>query len=295
MAASDIITRTAYPDAEIRGQLRQWKQRLARQYRSFDRAYCNEATLRPLIEDMIKRKSAVGRMRAFHKISQAFGPGVILEGLRLSGNYPIAVWSILKPRHSVLAEDPAETPVMQDCVTVNYVLGGVQPLAVINQKAVVNACATEGLWTLEIPDHALGRVVARARMTPTEIVMEAHHNLLMLRTDQLVRDGIIDAHRQFLVRAGPGGFVCNWVVAQDSSISKEFAAHVYASTWLADDMLNNNQILLVDDGLPGHRLRDCWLLPVPMRRIMLTDSNKAVVAVWPPGLPELLAQPRGNA
>jgi hypothetical protein len=39
----------------------------------------------------------VHHCRAFDKLSRALGPGTTLEGLRLDGKRPMAIWSILKP------------------------------------------------------------------------------------------------------------------------------------------------------------------------------------------------------
>jgi hypothetical protein len=122
---------------------------------------------------------------------------VTLEGLRLDGNYPIALWSILKPRNAVTVDAAVESGQAQDCVCVNYIIMGR-----INNTAWIG----EGLWTLEIPDHALGRAVERSRMFPDTIITNAHHNLLSLANSAITHeDGIRDSHR-FLVKAGDGGF-----------------------------------------------------------------------------------------
>jgi hypothetical protein len=59
-----------------------------------------------------------------------------------------------------------------------------------------------------------------------------------------------------------------------------------ADTWLADDRLRDDQILLADDGAPGERLGDCWLAPAPLHRIV-EDGNVLNAITWGPGLPEL--------
>jgi hypothetical protein len=44
-----------------------------------------------------------------------------------------------------------------------------------------------GLWTLEVPDHALGRAVERSRLPdPGSIIREAHENLLELPANVIV-------------------------------------------------------------------------------------------------------------
>jgi hypothetical protein len=116
----------AYSNAAVRGQLRQWKEKLAQQYRQFDRAYCDDRT-RSFGQDFVKRSSREGRRRALRKLARAFGPGLTLEGLRLDGNHPMALWSILRPRESVAAGAPSESGLAQDCVTVDFLLVGWLP------------------------------------------------------------------------------------------------------------------------------------------------------------------------
>ncbi|MGC1888030.1 MAG: hypothetical protein WA709_18360 [Stellaceae bacterium] len=70
----------------MRGQLRQWKEKLAQLYRQFDRACCDDRT-KSFVQDFVKRSSREGRRRALRKLARAFGPGVTLKGLRLDGNY----------------------------------------------------------------------------------------------------------------------------------------------------------------------------------------------------------------
>jgi hypothetical protein len=74
------------------------------------------------------------------------------------------------------------------------------------------------------------------------------------------------------------------------------ALHVRAHTWLSDDMLRDDQI---DDGSPGDRLGDSWLLPSPMRRTMAEDGGgrmmRAWACAWAPGMPETLAAPKVRA
>ena len=43
MVVPTIVARTTYPDAEIRGRLRLWKEKLAQQYRHFERARTDPA------------------------------------------------------------------------------------------------------------------------------------------------------------------------------------------------------------------------------------------------------------
>jgi hypothetical protein len=288
---SQTVTKVSYGDAEVRGKMRLWTTELARRYRIFNHAYRDVGML-PLAEDMVK-KTRLGRRRAFNKLAQMLGPGVTLETVRLDGKFPLAVWSILKPRDAVIVNATPESGNAQDCVTVNYVLAGAMPHRPAGDIG-------EGLWTLEVPDHALGRCIKRCLErgidpSPTAIIREAHHNLLRLRAAAVMPDNVLGSGHRFLVKAGPGGFVCQLRFAPDVSHGN-YDVHVFAGTWLADDMLHEDQVLLVDDGKPGERLIDRWLVPALLRHIVKLERKMVDVILWSPGLPEMmLAKPQGSA
>jgi hypothetical protein len=277
-----------YSDAATRGKLRLWKEAQAKRWRRFDRAYRNDAAFFPHIV-RIMQSGAVGRRRAFDKICKALGPGVTLEGVRLEGKWPVAVFSILRPRHSVIIEmeepDPA---MMQNCVTVDYVVVGTIP------GIYPNAGKADGFWSIEIPDHALGRAIERSGMLPDAIIREAHHNILRLRCDTVIPNKQVDPKRTFLVKAGAGGFVTHLQCGPDVSLGETFAVRARAHTWIANDMLHADQVLLADDGEPGHRLGDQWLIPAPLRRVVRT-GNVLECGTWPGLLPDLLSQAKGHA
>jgi hypothetical protein len=302
----------------VRGQLRQWKEKLAQQYREFDNAY-RDARTQPLVMDFLKRSSREGRRRAFRKLARAFGPSVTLEGLRLDGDYPMAVWSILMPRESVTAGAPAESGLAQDCITVNCLLAGRLPSwvgpGIPGAKILGHA---EGLWALEVSDHALGRVIERSGHLPDAFIVEAHRNVLRQRQDQLPPLEVIarqlassDGFRmtlgsQFLVRAGGGGFICvltlGAVVSNDEDPrvplsalpGRKLGVSARAATWITDDMVRERQVFLADDGMPGERLGDGWLMPELLRQIWFTE-NMSINLSCEPGFPELLVKPAGRA
>ena len=62
-------------------------------------------------------------------IDESAWRGAVLEGSRLEGNNPIAVWSVLVPRKPVMMDWDTHLPVGQDCVAVNYIVAGSMPLA----------------------------------------------------------------------------------------------------------------------------------------------------------------------
>jgi hypothetical protein len=196
------------------------------------------------------------------------------------------VWSILKPRDAVFCEAPPDiTPnkreaLFQDCVTVNYIVAGNIPG--FDRPATIGIA--EGLWTLEVPDHALGRAVERSRfLHPGTIIREAHVNLLGLPSAAVSNERVFDDDTLgFLIKAGPGCFVGHFHVNPDVSTGGEFSARVRVKTWLADDQLRDEQIPLCEKGEAGSCLGDGWLRPHPPRRIEKHGPNQVAVRVWQP-------------
>ena len=272
-------------DAETRGKLRLWKAGLATRYAYLDRLVSNN-TLDDDASAIALRGSITGRQRAFDRIRRAILPsGAILEGLRLHGKHPIAAWSILRPRVGV-AVDPDDPSYDQNCITVNYLLAGRLP--------GLQALA-EGLWSLEIPDHATGRLLQRHTVAdPSSLLYAAHHAALRLRQTDVAPSNKADRTFRFLIPAGPGAFSCSLIAASDRSLGYQMGTHIRAFTWLNDDQLRDDQTPVIDDGLPGGRLGDGWLLPAPLRAIAV-EHGTANVHVWKPGMPETLSSPMGRA
>lgn len=187
-----------------------------------------------------------------------FGPGATFERAEIKKRGGYALWSILKPRGSVFVEaidelSAAEIASMsQDAVTVNYVFAGL---------ANGGVRTGEGVWTLEIPDHALGRAVERSGfLTPESIIREVHRNVL---------NAPIDApgwkNKRALLKAGAGCFGVDFCAGTDVSAGGAPMFHVRARTWLADDMLGPDQQPVGGEGKEGDRLGDLLLLPLPLR------------------------------
>src|SRR5262249_51015066 len=246
-----IVSRVDYEDAETRGRVRQWKKRLEREYIAFERGYLRlqKGDLRNLPVDLV-RCGRVGRRRALGKISAALGPGAKLELSILDDPHPRAIWSIYKPRDAVICEAPIEREsLFQDCVTMNYFVAGSMPGGI---------GVAEGLGTLEVPDHALGRAVERSRfLHPGAIIREAHSNLLDLPATVIAKRPNFADHDSpgIYIKAGPGCFAGHLYVAPDSSID-EYSAHVRMKTWLDENQLHANQIPMCEKGATGERLGD---------------------------------------
>ena len=252
----NTITRIAYGDAQTRGQLRHWKTKLAERYAVFDRALKSPAVGDAAI-DMV-RGSGGTRRNALLKLTRLFGPGATFEKAEIKKRGGYALWSILKPRGSVFVEAIGETSaaeiasMSQDAVTVDYVFAGL---------ANGGVRTGEGVWTLEIPDHALGRAVERSGfLTPESIIREAHRNVL---------NAPIDApgwkNKRALLKAGAGCFGVDFCAGTDVSAGGAPMFHVRARTWLADDMLGPDQQPVGGEGEEGDRLGDLLLLPLPLR------------------------------
>jgi hypothetical protein len=258
----------SYPDAAIRGRLRQWKERLAEWHWLVRRpvaTLAEDAALGRLVAGFGRRGTVKGRARALKQIARRLGPGAVLEEQRLAGAAPYALWRVLNPRPSIFADPDPQSSQAQDCVTVDYV--------VLDRSGV-----STSVWSLAVPDHALGRALQRhgPGVDPDALVAAAHANLLRLRVDTVVPHGAFDETLSFLVRAGEGGFVCRLLPGCEEG--GRTVVYAYASTWLNEDQLRDEQILLAPDGAPGERLGDHWLKPLPLR----------TAAVRSPGLPTAL-------
>jgi len=267
-----IRTGIEYPeDAETRGKIRAWKKVLAKRYVDFESGYqrLSRGSLKDYPVDFYRRGSKLGRRRAFEGIAHAIGAGATLSEVDFSKRASYAIFSILKPRDRVLLEGRESW--QQDCVTVNYFAAGY-----IGEYVGV----AEGLWTFEIPDHALGRAVWRSGyLHPEKIIMEAHANLLKL-PDALVNSETfrdLDG-RGILIKAGKGAFVAHLHIGPDVSDDLRMMAHVRAPTWLDEDMLGEEQIPLFEPGSPGRQLGDNIFLPRPYRRVE-PSSDGLVVSV----------------
>jgi hypothetical protein len=271
----------SYNNAEVRGRLRQWKKKLVQDYAVFDRALetlSPNGKPGPLIVDMVKCTRA-GRKQAFDKINKAFGPGVTLESASLGkNNRSLAIWSILKPRSSVaiaVPEDISESErasLAQDCVTLNYIIVGC--VADVIQVA-------EGMWTLEVPDHALGRAVERSGfLHPGVLIREAHSTLLNLPEAVFKQPNFTDRTSSgAYIKAGPGCFAGYFHVSEDVSRSG-YSASVRVRTWLDEDQLFERQIVLCEKGKPGQRLGDSVLKPSPLCRFERDESGRLQVRTW---------------
>jgi hypothetical protein len=274
----DTIERVSYADAETRGRLRMWKQKLARDYATFRAAW--RELPRSRLPDNLVNGTGSARKTALRKIHRALGPGVTLERADLDTRHrSMALWSILKPRSSVTVYTDYESEserasLAQDCVTVNYML-------LANIEGEVRLCA--GLWTLEVPDHALGRAVERSRfLHPGTIIRDAHLTLLDLPVSVIEQGRLAGPATSTYIKAGAGCFAAQFRVGRDVSLDNEYAASVRVRTWLSDGQLYEQQIVLSEKGEPGLRLGDNWLRPAHLRRSEQAEEKQVRVFPWQP-------------
>ena len=158
-----MYDRTIGVGAEARGKVRRYKALLTKQCAALDAVLDGEAIQRPA--DAFTHKNAlVGRQRAFAKFRRMLPPGLHFEGVRYQGPDPIAAWVYFRPRDSIGTmvgnPDPSLT---QPCIGSEFLLLGAIP-----QPKMVLAT---GLWTIEVPDHALGRLLERSPRSDPEHVL----------------------------------------------------------------------------------------------------------------------------
>jgi hypothetical protein len=259
---------------EARGKLRRWKGRARQRWHRFDRHYGSLNTI-GAAQDFLGRGSEKGRRRAFEKLRKTFANVAVLEGVRIAGEYPIAVWSILRPREAVAvdSDDPGRR---QDCVTINYLVVGVQGRGL-----------GDGLWTLEVTDHALGRLLEREPAADLDsVLMQAHHSVLRADIESL--RAASKSQDRLLVNAGEGVFACDFIIGRDVSAGHAIEPHLMARTWLHGDQLCEDQVAM-PAGPPGKRAGESLFVPHPLRQIVETEPGRLAVELHHPPMPTLLA------
>jgi hypothetical protein len=128
---------------EARAAVRRFKAELTCSATKLEEQVFDSAPFRRALEGFTYKRTEVGRQRAVKAIRK-MAPGLRLESV----GRQLSVWSYLKTSGPVIAtpKDPGQD---QPGVTLNYFVGGADP----DQHHLI---AASGLWTLEIPDHALG-------------------------------------------------------------------------------------------------------------------------------------------
>lgn len=251
--------------AEAKGKLRLWKTAAARRVEALDRILRSRET-GTLVAEFSLRTSTTGQQRAFKALRRRLGTWPALEFVQV-GREPLALWALLRPRGALMAwsDNPSER---QDCVVVDCIIAG-SGIA----RPGFDCAMAGGFWSLEVTDHALGRLLQRCpRASLDQVLLEAHHNALRIRTDD-VFDGFEDSDRSYLLRAGEGCFIISMIRGKEADTG-EVSVGIRCHTWIHGDQLTDRQVLLDTSGSDGHRLQHFMLLPDLMRKRVLREVEK---------------------
>jgi hypothetical protein len=129
-----------------------------------------------------------------------------------------------------------------------------------------------GLWTIEVPDHALGRLAQRCPGVDMEgAIIDAHQQLLGGDIEVLPDPG-----KDIAVKGGPGYFIGQVVYAMDFVGKKrlEEGRLIYfrPRTWLHEEQIEELRYPVIQEG--ERCLGAGPMLPLPLRE--LNFHNKTV-------------------
>jgi hypothetical protein len=265
---------------EARRGLRLLKQKLKADYTAFDVSFETLARLDD-VGAFLHRSTVKGRLRALDRLKRKLKPARF-EGVTIDGRPPVALWSILKPRSAVNA-DPEHPRDAQDCVTYNYCMIG-SPL---NPGKPI----AEGCWSLEVTDHALGRMIERApRADHAGLIREAHRRLKNSSAKALQAHS--SAREQFLVPTSAGSCVCEMMTGTEISRPGQASILVKMRTFLSPDLDSDLPILRIGRGEDRAGLN--VLIPMPLRTSEKIDDRTYELSGVIPREPELLGLVSGG-
>lgn len=246
-------------DAATRGQVRVFRRKIGVMADQLAASLKKQAT-----KDLISAwlfKSGIGRNRIEPRL-KAILPGVRWHPQSRYHGRTIMLGAYLRPSSAIRTnpEEPGET---QDCVTVEYVL-----LDARGTRAAKLATYERNLWTLEIPDHALGRIVQRAPgVDLAEVIYAGHSEALKVGLYEIASDGkraadgvkeIYVTEQVFTLATPPWGvFMCKACVGYITELPDMPVRFLRAVTWLDNDMAFNPP---VKHGKPS--LASSFLIPV---------------------------------
>jgi hypothetical protein len=148
----------------------------------------------------------------------------------------------------------------------------------------------EGCWSLEVTDHALGRMVERApRADHAELIREAHRHLKNTSAKALQAHGA--AGSQFVVPVSAGRLVCEMSTGTDVS-GLGYSILVKVRTFLSDDMASDLPILPAGRGEDRAGLN--VLIPLPLRTSERLGERMVELRGVIPREPELLGLVSGG-
>ncbi len=238
--------------AEVRGKMRVLLKRLDREsteiYATIESYRFNDLIL------ALTAKKGVGRIRAANKIRQML-PGVKWDRpLPTEVNFLLGMFLhhsegpvILTPR------DPGQT---QGAIQVRWVTA--------RRTGTGVASIQTGLWTLEVPLHAVARMIERLPQTdPCAVLLDAHQAALAADPRTIVNCP------EYLLPAGYGVLVCETIFGRDIKDHRPLA-YVRPRTYLHHSQLFDRQVQpTLSPAPPGkERAGDVVLLPIPLRSLL---------------------------
>lgn len=256
-------------DAEARGKARLFRQTIAKRMMKLDAVLFDDAFNKDIALWRLKRKK--GRERVEARIRKRLG-GMVrwyacpkLDGLIRGDPRPhdVLLAAYLRPDKHLLS-DPRHPGEAQDSIVVNCLM--------ISEPEVFN-----GVWTIEFPDHALGRVMQRYRSANLEeIIYSAHEEVLAIGVTEVLyetkKGWRFKTSSIYLPTPPHGAFVCELIQGRDET-TEENCAVVRARTWLHIDQA------VID--LPSHFLQksrptlgELILAPPALRNMFRQDIKR---------------------
>lgn len=231
---------------KARGELRRWTKETAAKYAAWLELFKSGAIFR-LGQDAVCKKG-LGKERALRRLDSAFAGIAVRE--QMAYERPLAIWSVLKPRGSIMVEHD-EPGFLQDAVTVNY------GLFVVHTHGMTKSAS--GLWSVEFGKHCLGRILERHPGVELDIALrQIHRDMLKVKLTNLAP--------VIYVPALNGALVCKLAHGRDPD--GEISRYVHCRTFLPKHLMSDQErrsILKLedlDDGAP--RLGNV-LVPLPLR------------------------------
>jgi hypothetical protein len=242
-------------DTVSRGRLRLWKRAARQRYERVAQA-CQTDAFCVLIRDFYSKRGR-GQQRALAKLKNTLKEARFVQCRLESPAY--ALRAILKPRGSIICDVPGvDAGRLQDCVVVAGLPAGRLSLP---DGTPHFGIAGPGIWTIEVQDHALGRLLQRDPGADIDAVLwGAHQTALNMHIDKPV-------DTNFWLPTGNGGFVAQMVGTRTQQNDGEFGFHVQCRTWLHNDQLDKAKIPVATTNTFGERMGDNFLLPVPLRHL----------------------------
>jgi hypothetical protein len=250
-------------DTVSRGRLRLWKRAARQRYERVLQIFESDAFGK--ITGDFTRKHGIGQRRALAKLRHVLREAKFMQ-VRLDD--PVHVlWAVLEPRDSVICASADVAPgLLQDCVVVDNLVAG--RLSRLDGTPHLGRCGP-GVWTLEVQDHALGRLLQRDPGADIDAVLWAAHTAALA-----VNLESFPVDTSFFLPAGNGGFLARLENTRNRVNDGEFGLHIQCRTWLSNDM--RDQIPVATTNTFGARIGDNLLLPVPLRHLaQLPDRSVA--------------------